>query len=122
MFKMVIFKMQLKINHQDRDVDSQNKNNTLARVNFEKVGATPQIVKNIKLYNYALSDVNGETELRLPLRSNSIFKDNIEELFQLGAATMHPNNDISKFNDDNINIRAASSNIFPKMMENLANF
>ena len=31
-------------------------------------------------------------------------------------------NDISKFNDDNINIRAASSNIFPKMMENLANF
>ena len=31
-------------------------------------------------------------------------------------------NDISKFDDDNINIRAASSNIFPKMMENLINF
>ncbi len=31
-------------------------------------------------------------------------------------------NDISKFDDDNINIRAASSNIFPKMMENLTNF
>ncbi len=64
-----------------------------------------KIVKNIKLYNYALSDVNGETELRLPLRSNSIFKDNIEELFQLGAATMHPNNDISKFKKVAINTR-----------------
>tara|TARA_Y100000996_G_scaffold180585_1_gene141190 strand:- start:186 stop:932 length:747 start_codon:yes stop_codon:yes gene_type:complete len=31
-------------------------------------------------------------------------------------------NDISKFDDDNINIRAASSNIFRKMMENLTNF
>ena len=31
-------------------------------------------------------------------------------------------NDISKFDDDNINIRAASSNIFVKMMEKLANF
>ena len=31
-------------------------------------------------------------------------------------------NDISKYEDDNINIRAASSNIFVKMMEKLANF
>ena len=52
------------------------------------------IIKNIKLYNYALSDINGKSELKLPLRSNSIFKDNIEELFKLGAATMHPENEI----------------------------
>ena len=31
-------------------------------------------------------------------------------------------NDISKFNDNNINIRAASSGIFEKMMEKLGNF
>ena len=31
-------------------------------------------------------------------------------------------NDISKFNLDNINIRAASSDIFPKMMEKLYKF
>ena len=31
-------------------------------------------------------------------------------------------NDISKFNVNNINIRAASSGIYPKMMEKLANF
>ena len=31
-------------------------------------------------------------------------------------------NDISKYDDENINIRAASSNIFPKMMEKLHKF
>ncbi len=56
-----------------------------------------KIISNVKLYNLALSDDNGVTELRLPLRSKSIFKDNIEELFQLGAATMHPKNKIENF-------------------------
>ena len=56
-----------------------------------------KIVSNIKLYNFALSDSNGVTELKLPLRSKSLFKDNIEELYQLGAATMHPKNKIEKF-------------------------
>ena len=31
-------------------------------------------------------------------------------------------NDISKYEDDDINIRAANSNIYTKMMENLDNF
>ena len=31
-------------------------------------------------------------------------------------------NDISKYDDESINIRAASSNIFPKMMEKLDKF
>ena len=31
-------------------------------------------------------------------------------------------NDISSFDDENINIRAASSNIYSKMMENLVKF
>ena len=56
-----------------------------------------KIIVNIKLYNFALSNKNGETELKLPLRSKSIFKDNIEELFKLGAATMHPNNNIREY-------------------------
>ena len=56
-----------------------------------------KIIKNIKLYNIALSDNNDETELKLPLRTTSMFKDNIEELFQLGAATMHPDNKIEKY-------------------------
>jgi FkbM family methyltransferase len=56
-----------------------------------------KIISNIKLYNLALSNDNGFTELKLPLRSKSIFEDNIEELFQLGAATMHPNNKINNY-------------------------
>ena len=56
-----------------------------------------KIVKNIKLYNLALSDISGEAELRLPTRSKSIFKNNIEELYKLGAATMHPDNEITQY-------------------------
>ena len=56
-----------------------------------------KIIKNIKLYNFALSNNSGETNLKLPIRSTSLFKDNIEELFQLGAATIHQNNQIKNF-------------------------
>jgi len=51
-----------------------------------------KIIYNIKLYNLALSDKNGETKLKLPIRTNSIFSNNIEELYQLGAASIHPKN------------------------------
>ena len=51
-----------------------------------------KVINNMILYNLALSDVSGPSELRLPIRSKSIFKNNIEELFKLGAATMHPKN------------------------------
>ena len=56
-----------------------------------------KIINNMVLYNLALSDVNGTSELKLPIRSKSIFKNNIEELFKLGAATMHPKNKIENF-------------------------
>ncbi len=62
-----------------------------------------KIVKNIDLYNFALSDSDGETELKLPLRSVSLFKNNIEEIYKLGAASIHPNNNFDKFK--NITIR-----------------
>jgi len=51
-----------------------------------------KILKNIQLYNYALSDTNGDTKLKLPIRTESIFKNNIEELYQLGAASIHSKN------------------------------
>ena len=56
-----------------------------------------KIIKNISLYNLALSNQSGETELKLPLRSKSIFKENIEELYQLGAASIHPENEFEDF-------------------------
>lgn len=58
-----------------------------------------KIINNIKLYNLALSDKNGETRLKLPIRNNSIFSTNIEELYQLGAASIHPENKFEKFKE-----------------------
>ena len=62
-----------------------------------------KIIKNLKLYNMALSDENGEAVLKLPLRAQSLFRDNIEELFQLGAATIHPHNKIEEFKKIKVN-------------------
>jgi FkbM family methyltransferase len=64
-----------------------------------------KVINNMILYNLALSDTNGQSELKLPIRSKSIFKDNIEELFKLGAATMHPKNTIENFKKVPIKIK-----------------
>ena len=58
-----------------------------------------KIINNIELYNFALSNNNGETYLKLPIRSQSIFSKNIEELYQLGAASIHPKNNFNKFKE-----------------------
>ena len=57
----------------------------------------PKIIKNITLYNYALSSQDGLAKLRIPIRSKSFFKSNYEELYQLGAASMHIKNVFNKF-------------------------
>ena len=64
-----------------------------------------KIINNINLYNLALSDTNGETKLKLPLRSKSFFKTNIEELYQLGAASIHPNNQFDNFEEVIVEIK-----------------
>ena len=72
-----------------------------------------KIIHNIKLYNIALSDTEGSADLNLPIRSNSLFKDNIEELFKLGSATIHTDNKFENFKSikvqknklDNINLK-----------------
>jgi len=64
-----------------------------------------KIISNIDLYNLALSDVNGETILKLPLRSKSFFKNNIEELYQLGAASIHPNNKFDNFKEVKVKMK-----------------
>ncbi len=57
-----------------------------------------KIIRNMTLYNYAASDATGEIELKIPVRNKSIFKSNYEELYQLGAATIHNKNKIKDFN------------------------
>jgi FkbM family methyltransferase len=57
----------------------------------------PKIIRNISLYNCALSNQDGLTKLKIPIRSKSFFKNNYEELYQLGAASIHVNNNFDKF-------------------------
>ena len=72
-----------------------------------------KIIQNLQLYNLALSDTEGSTKLNLPIRSKSLFKDNIEELFKLGSATIHTANIFENYKSitvqkkklDNLNLR-----------------
>ena len=58
-----------------------------------------QIIPNMTLYNYALSNKNEIANLKIPRRGQSIFKNNIEEIYKLGCATIHENNNFEKYNN-----------------------
>ena len=55
-----------------------------------------KIIKNVNFYNYALSNKNDKVSLRVPIRNKNYNKDNYEEYFQMGRASIHNEN---KFND-----------------------
>jgi FkbM family methyltransferase len=54
-----------------------------------------KIIKNLTLSNYALSNNAGVANLKIPTRSKSIFKSNVEELYKLGLATIHKKNNFN---------------------------
>ena len=56
-----------------------------------------KIIKNMSLENLAISDNNGEINLKIPSRRKSIFKTNYEELYKLGCATIHKQNKIQDY-------------------------
>jgi len=51
-----------------------------------------KIISNMTLYNYAISDTSGNAELRIPRRNNTFIKDNYDEQYRLGLATIHKKN------------------------------
>lgn len=57
-----------------------------------------KIIKNMTIVNLAVSDSNGEIELKIPNRNKSLFKNNYEELYKLGCATVHKSNKIYQYN------------------------
>ena len=63
------------------------------------VETLPLIKKNIKLYNFALSDKSGEVILKIPIRDKSANKKNYEEYFKMGLATIHENNNFDNFEE-----------------------
>lgn len=56
-----------------------------------------KIVKNINLYNFALSNKNEDIELKIPIRDLNSNKENYEEYYQLGKATIHKENKLKNF-------------------------
>ena len=56
-----------------------------------------KIIKNIKIYNYALSDKNENVELKVPIRNPNFNENNYEEYFEMGKATIHESNTVKNF-------------------------
>ncbi len=57
----------------------------------------PKVRDNIELYNFALSDVEEIKDLRIPIRNSKINKENYEEYYKMGLASMHENNTFTEF-------------------------
>lgn len=59
-----------------------------------------KIVKNMTLYSTALSNESNESDLKIPKRFETLNKNNYEERYKLGCATIHKDNTLNyeKFN------------------------
>mgnify|MGYP001265770299 CR=1 FL=1 len=64
-----------------------------------------KIIKNLKLYNYALSNKNEIINLNVPIRDKKYDKKNYEEYFQMGRATIHSKNKFNDFESFKVNTR-----------------
>jgi len=56
-----------------------------------------KIISNLTIKNFALSNNSGVADLKIPIRTNSFFKNNVEELYKLGCATIHDKNDLKNY-------------------------
>ena len=54
-----------------------------------------KIIKNISLYNIAASNNKGFAKLKIPKRFNTLNKSNYEEMYRLGASTIHKKNNLN---------------------------
>jgi len=54
------------------------------------------------LYNFALSNKNGTTRLRVPIRRKTFFQSQFEEKYHIGLGTIQENNIFEKFDEFNI--------------------
>ena len=64
-----------------------------------------KIINNIKLYNFGLSNKNGKTTLRIPIRNKLVREENYEEFFEMGRATIHDKNEFNEFRTFSVNVK-----------------
>ena len=75
-------------------------------------GNLTSIIKNLKLYNLALSNDEGDVELKIPLRKKSFFKVNFEDYYEGGLATIDKENDLDGKETHTFNIQKARLDSF----------
>ena len=73
-----------------------------------------KIIKNIKIYNYALSDKNENVELKVPIRNPNFNEKNYEEYFEMGKATIHESNTVKNYKSYNIETKKLDDFKFSK--------
>ena len=55
-----------------------------------------KIVGKIEIYNFALSNKTGEVFIKIPLRYKSVLKNNFEDFYEGGLATIHQDNKLEE--------------------------
>ena len=61
-----------------------------------------KIIKNIEIYNFALSSNNKNVILKVPIRNPNFSEKNYEEYFEMGRATIHTLNEVKNFKSFNV--------------------
>ena len=74
-----------------------------------------KIIKNISLYNVAASNNKGVDNLKIPKRFNTFNKKNYEEMYRMGAATIHKKN---KLNNDEYIIKKIKKDKLDNLLKN----
>ena len=74
----------------------------------------PQIIQNISLYNYALSEKSGKKILKVPIRDSRSNKSNYEEYYKMGLATIHEKNIFENYDEFEINSKKLDEFNFEK--------
>ena len=64
-----------------------------------------KISNNIDLYNFALSNENKVSNLRIPIRNKKINKENYEEHYLMGRATVHELNNFQNYEKFEITLK-----------------
>ena len=71
-----------------------------------------KLKENIEIYNIALSNFDGVTKLKVPIRKESNFKANFEDYYEGGLATIEPNNNLDNKEFDTFDTKTSQLDNF----------
>ena len=71
-----------------------------------------KFINNIELYNCALSNQSKIINLKVPIRNAEVSKENFEEYYQMGLATIHEENNFKNFENFQIETKTIDEMFF----------